>query len=86
MLDRFEKDHRCLTELADRMEAPIRSGPSRREAAQELRCGLAHEGVRHTSIEDRLVYRRPDEGDPQRVAQQRECFPCVRTDQFSFQL
>lgn len=83
MLDRLEKDHRYLAELADRIEACLGdAGPVCATRLGQLRCALAHEAVRHTIVEDRLVYRALEEDDPQLMARHRETFPCLRTDLF----
>lgn len=83
MLDRFEKDHRYLAELADRIEACLDDvGSAVATRLGQLRCLLAHEAVRHTIVEERLVYRALDKADPQWMAQHRESFPCLRTDLF----
>ncbi len=87
MLDRFEKDHRYLAELADRIEACLDdAGPIVAMRFGQLRCALAHEAVRHTIVEDRLVYRALDQVDPQWMMQHRESFPGLRTDLFLQQL
>ena len=83
MLDRLEKDHRYLAALADRIEACLDdAGPFVATRLGQLRCALAHEAVRHTIVEDRLVYRALEESDPQWMARHRETFPCLRTEMF----
>ncbi len=87
MLDRLEKDHRYLAELAVRIEACLGdAGPFLATRLGQLRCALAHEAVRHTLVEDRLVYRALERADPQWMAEHRETFPGLRTDLFLQQL
>ena len=87
MLERFEKDHRYLAELADRIEACLdNAGPVVAMRLGQLRCALAHEAVRHTIVEDRLIYCALDKADPQWMARHRESFPCLRTNPFLQQL
>lgn len=83
MLDRLEKDHRYLAELADRIVACLDDrGPVCATRLGQLRCALAHEAVRHTIVEDLLIYRALEESDPQWMARHRETFPSLRTEMF----
>jgi len=87
MLDSFAKDHRHLAELADRIEAcRDDAGPIVAMQLGQLRCAFAHEAVRHTIVEDRLVYRALEKADPQWMARHRETFPSLRTDMFLHRL
>lgn len=83
MLDLLEKDHRQLAELSHRIEACLdRAGPYGATRLGQLRCAFAHEAVRHTIVEDKLVYQVLDTRDPEWMAEQRDAHPCLRTASF----
>ena len=83
MLEALKKDHRLLAALAERIEACLDDeSPLAATRLGQLRCRLAHEAIRHTIVEDRLVYRALENDDRRLLYGHCKTFPCLRTDRF----